>query len=88
MNTYNGMAKYKNWFNGDCFLEFKQERSQLMITNISNMDSLLLSSYVLGHTTATALAPSNGLEFRSARNTFQPYCLVGVNRKSKNKDLA
>ena len=88
MNTYNGMAKYKNWLNGDCFLEYKQERSQLMITNISNMDTLLLSSYVLGHTTATALAPSNGLEFRSARNSFQPYCLVGVNKKSKNKDLA
>ncbi len=92
LNTYNGKEKYKNWFDTDCFLEFRQERSQLMITNISNMDTMIFTSYVLAHITqlgtTVSLAPSNGLEFGSARNSFQPYCLVGVNKKSKNKDLA
>ncbi len=86
INKYNGKEKYKNWFNTDCFLEYSQEKSQIMIANISNMDTLLLTGSVLGHT--SALASPNGLEYRSARDSFQPYCLVGVNKKSKEKDLA
>lgn len=83
INQYN--EKYtetEDWFTKNCYLDLAQEKSQLAITNIYNIDSLLYANNSLYDPTM----PRDNILLSAG--AFQPDTVVGINKNSNEKKIA
>ncbi len=79
INTFdNKREEDADWFEATCFLDFAQDKSQLIMGKISNVDTLLYSLQAKGRNN----------KMISAGNIFIPRTVAGINRKSNEIGIA
>lgn len=79
INQYNGKANKNYYYPVNCFTDKAQNKCRLIAVDVSDMRTWVLAREVA--------ARRNNL-VRSAGNVFCPDTVIGINKKSKMKDIA